>query len=469
MRNERRLQTRIWRYFAVFAIALLGALWVLQLSAFEYFYYQKESERVEALGEMVADHWRNVRFSQAASIKFYQDEVPVRIFNAAGVANSAGVLQVSDPDPLDEREFIRKYEEAGEKIYMEHIHDTTIPNNNFLIYGTKIVNENDPANSLYIYIINTMGPLSSVRDILREQLLILSVLLILLGVGMSYFMAKRIAKPLVGITEKARQLAEGDYEVVFEDVDIREIHQLSETLNYATQELVKNDRMKSELLANVSHDLRTPLTMIKAYAEMIRDLSGGDPMRRSEHLNVIIKEADWMSMMITDILDFSRIQSGNMHYEMVRFDLNSLTRECVRHLNTAAIKDHNVEIRLEGEDGMMVCGDMNRIQRVINNLVSNAVKHSPEGSCIDISIERNGEAVHWQVKDYGSGIPPENLDRIWEQYFTHASAEDRMTGGTGLGLSIVRGILEAHDARYGVSSVLDEGTTFWFELTEDII
>ena len=457
-----KLRNWIWQAFAIFTIGILVALFLLQNLALKDLYYQQETERIEAMGERLAEQWRHVRFSQPVSIRFYEDEIPVRIFNMAGASQSTDVLDLFDPDPLEAVRFIKKYEASGKPIYT-NIEREGSPESGFLIYGTKLLNEANPDSSLYLYIIDPIGPLDSVRLILKNQLLTMSILTIVLSLLLSYFIAYRIAKPMVDLTRQAQKLGAGDYSVHFQNDDVKEIHQLAESLNAATAELAKIDETKTNLLASVSHDLRTPLTMIKAYSEMIRDLSGDDPKRRQEHIGVILQETDWMSDLITDILEYSRIRSGNMNYEMRVFDLASLTDVCVERFRDIALQqDRGVTINWENSGYVPVSGDVIRIQRVIDNLLSNALKHSPDDAAMEVSIEQTGGKVRWGVRDHGEGIAPENLDQIWDLYFTRSSMQNRVSGSTGLGLSIVRGILEDHRCDYGVNSTPGEGADFWF-------
>ena len=464
-----KLRNWIWQAFAIFTIGILIALFLLQNLALKDLYYQQETERIEAMGERLAEQWRHVRFSQPVSIRFYEDEIPVRIFNMAGASQSTDVLDLFDPDPLEAVRFIKKYEAAGKPVYT-NIEREGSPESGFLIYGTKLLNEANPDSSLYLYIIDPIGPLDSVRLILKNQLLTMSILTIVLSLLLSYFIASRIAKPMVDLTRQAQKLGAGDYSVHFRNDDVTEIHQLAESLNAATAELAKIDETKTNLLASVSHDLRTPLTMIKAYSEMIRDLSGDDPRRRQEHIGVILQETDWMSDLITDILEYSRIRSGNMNYEMRVFDLASLTDVCVERFRDIALQQgRGVTIDWENHGYVPVSGDVVRIQRVIDNLLSNAVKHSPDGGSMEVSIEQAEGKVRWGVRDHGEGIAPENLDKIWDLYFTRSSMQNRVSGSTGLGLTIVRGILEDHCCDYGVNSTPGQGADFWFvmELAED--
>jgi len=436
----------------------------MQFFSFDRMYYQREIDKIESIGETVAYEWRNVKFSQAVSIEFYRNEVPVHIFNSKGANQGSLVLQISDPNPLNARDFIRRYEESGQEHYIENIKDPLVPNTNFVVYGTKILNESSPQDSLYIFIVNPMGPLETVRNILRENLFILLATMVAMAIIISYFMAKRIAEPLVVMTEKTEKLAEGSYDVVFEESNIQEIDKLSRTLNHATAELAKLDQEKRNFLATISHDLRTPLASIKAYAELIRDISGHNPVKRGEHIQIIVKEADWMSAMISEILEYSRIQSGSINYEMSDFSLHGLTEGVVKKFQEVECVLKDVKIRVEADDDTYAFGDMHRIQRVIHNFISNAIRYSPADDVVEISIKRSGGKIRWEIQDHGSGIAKEDQNLIWERYFTQSKDYDRVNGGIGLGLSIVKGILMAHSASFGVESEEGKGAVFWFEL-----
>lgn len=462
------LQTKIWLYIAVFGSSIIVALWLLQVVFFDAAYVNRERYTVQNLGRSIANEYAETSVSFPTYLKYYEDEIPVRIFNRQGIGDSATVLELSDPDPLNLETFLDKYDHAesqGESEMTELIKDPNVAGSSYYIYGTKVLNQEKPEYSLYIYVISPLGSVGATQEVLRQQLFFVVIFFVLLSILVSYFISSEIAKPMLNLTESAKRLAEGDYQVEFKGDEYTEINDLANVLNYATTELAKTDRLKSQLMANVSHDLRTPLTMIKAYAEMIRDLSGDNPEKRREHVGVIIEEADWMSDLITDILEYSRIQSGNIKYDRNPFDLGSLSRENVVHFKELALKC-GVEMALKCPEEAEVTADLKMINRVIRNLISNAINHSEEGGKIVISVlpDKVKGKVRWQVRDFGSGIEPEKLGQIWNSYFSSGGANKRLASGTGLGLSIVHGILTDHRADFGVESSIGEGTVFWFQL-----
>ncbi len=243
----------------------------------------------------------------------------------------------------------------------------------------------------------------------------------------------------------------------------QKINNLADTLTRASIELEKSDMLQKDLIANVSHDLRTPLTMIKSYAEMIRDLSGNNPKKREQHLKVIIDEADRLNMLVGDLLSLSRMQSGKMVLHPGNFNITQAARSI---LNTYKIMEdeEGYTFKLNCSANYIVNGDEEKIKQVISNLVTNAIKFAGEDKTIILSLKRRGKYVICRVEDHGVGIAPEELNHVWERYYRASSNMVRSSEGSGLGLSIVKEILTLHKSNFGVDSTVSKGTTFWFEL-----
>ncbi len=215
-------------------------------------------------------------------------------------------------------------------------------------------------------------------------------------------------------------------------------------------------------MANVGHDLRTPLTMVKAYAEMIRDISGSDELKRNQHSQVIIDEADRLTGLVNDILNLSKLQSGTDALELRSTDLRVLAKMVVERFSVYSERD-GYTFRFEADEDCFAYCDSKRIEQVIYNLIGNAVSYTGNKT-VDIRVSRVENKVRASVRDYGSGIAPEDLDKVWDRYY-RANQSKRAVVGSGLGLSIVKNILTLHKAEFGVSSRLGEGTEFWFELS----
>jgi two-component sensor histidine kinase len=220
--------------------------------------------------------------------------------------------------------------------------------------------------------------------------------------------------------------------------------------------------MQKDVIANVSHDLRTPLTMVISYAEMIRDISGEDPEKRTEHLQVIIDEAERLNLLVSDLLEVSRMQSGEMKIEKKEFLLKTAIENILQSY-TGFVEQEGYKLIFISRSTGKVFADEARIKQVISNLISNAIKYCGLDRTVEVRMTDEDGYVRCEVSDHGIGIPKKDLRHIWERYYKASTNYQRSTS-SGLGLSIVKEILLMHGANFGVESALRKGSTFWFEL-----
>ena len=271
---------------------------------------------------------------------------------------------------------------------------------------------------------------------------------------------RKIALPLSSITKEAARLPDGAYHADEKNNQYLEAQQLNETLEQAAEDIRKADQAKRDLIANVSHDLRTPLTMISGYGEMMKDLPGEN---NEENLQVIIDESKRLTVLVNDLLDLSKMQAGRITLELTDFDLAELIRNEIRKYDVYQYND-SFEFEVHLPETAMVHADEKRIQQVFNNFMTNAINYSGNSRKVIISMTLENGHARTEVKDFGEGIDEKNLKNIWDRYYKVDKQHVRFSSGSGLGLSIVREILDLHDAEYGVSSKTNEGSTFWFEL-----
>lgn len=318
-------------------------------------------------------------------------------------------------------------------------------------------------SGLVMYILNPLYPTTSIVRILYNILITIAFFAIAAVFVMALYLSQRISRPIKEITHSAEQLGQGNFDVEFKGGHYSEISELADTLTIAENEMKKTEMYHKDLIANVSHDIKTPLTMIKSYAEMIRDLSGDDPVKRAKHLDIIIEETDRLNVLVNDMLSLSRLQSHKLKLETSRFNLSDAAREV---LTSYAIlqEQEGYDIEVVGGGPLMVEADESKIRQVMNNLMTNAVKYCGEDKKIIVTIKRSGKEALFEVSDHGQGIAPDELTHVWDRYYQSSTHHVRETSGTGLGLSIVREILKLHDAKYGVESEIGKGSTFWFSL-----
>lgn len=337
-----------------------------------------------------------------------------------------------------------------------------ISDRDMLVYA-KEVRAN--LGNYYLFINSPLEPVESIVDFFINQYSFIAIMVFLVAIFVSLLLTNKIALPIVKMKKEANKLVEGDYSASFKGDSFNEINELADTLNLATDKLSKMDELRKDLIANVSHDIKTPLTMIKAYSEMIKDISGDNKVKRNEHLDVIIKESDYLDRLVTDMRELSKMQRDQLVLNRTNFDLKDVVMD-VASLHTNMIKNKEINLKLELVS-VIVWADEIKISQVISNFLSNAINHSDNKTTITIKIIDNEDYTRLEVIDNGSGIAKEDLPYIWDRYYKIDKGFRRDVNSTGLGLAIVRAILEAHKFKYGVNSKLDVGSTFYFEISKD--
>lgn len=327
-----------------------------------------------------------------------------------------------------------------------------------LIHSSTFVDENGKEYLLLLEAVVT--PSQSTVQTLRYQLRIVTFVFIVISISITIVFSKIIATPIENMNMSAKELAEGNYEVVFTGGVYKEVDQLSETLNYATSELSQVDQMRKDLIANVSHDLRTPLTLITGYGEVMRDIPGENT---AENIQIIIDEATRLSSLVSDLIDISKIEAGTMKLELTAFCLTDTIKDMFSRYNKLKEQD-GYTFDFDYEEDVFVYADQLKISQVVYNLVNNAVNYSGDSKAIRVRQTCYEDKVRIEVIDSGPGIPPDKLKNIWDRYYKVDKSHRSAKIGTGLGLSIVKTVLKLHKAQYGVFSTLGKGTTFWFEL-----
>lgn len=310
-----------------------------------------------------------------------------------------------------------------------------------------------------VYILESIiTPVNATVHTLRIQLIYSSIIMLALSLGMAWILSKGITRSIIRLNTAAKELAKANYNISFTAGDYKEITELSETLNYATKELRKTEQLQRELLANVSHDLRTPLTMITAYGEMIRDLPGEDT---PENVQVIIDEAMRLTALVNDILDISKQQAGVINISLEEYNLTQSIQGIIdRFFRMLGPKGYQIQFLYKEE--VFVYADKEKLGQVIYNLVGNAINYTGKDKKVIVKQSCLLGRIRVEVIDTGDGIPEEELPYIWERYYK--GNQKRVITGTGLGLSIVKNILKLHKANFGVQSKKGEGSVFWFEI-----
>ena len=285
-----------------------------------------------------------------------------------------------------------------------------------------------------------------------------AIITILGALGLGLIVSRQIIRPILRLCAQAKSLASGERRTVFQERSYREVAELSDSLNMARQELEAAEELRREMLVTVSHDLRTPLSMIAGYAEAMRDLPGENT---PENIQVILDEAGRLSSVVNDVLDRARRESFLGALSLERFDYGAVLRWGLSRYQ--ALSAGRWHVRCEGPRHVTVRADRVKVSRVLYNLLNNAVDHGGADGEVVVRTSIRGAVVRTEVIDRGPGIDTGDPAGIWREHLRCEVGEGE--GHYGLGLAIVRRIMEMHGMDYGADNVPGGGAVFWFELS----
>lgn len=449
--------------FICFTAVILALLWVFQIVLLGPFYEYTKTQEVkeaaetlisylddeDALEELLSSVARDTSLSISIS-----DEKGLRI--AARRPNEFQRPQIGYFSQIDLfRLFSYVQISGGSDLETYESPDDYGKNITTIIYAKTL--QTPAGNYRLVLLEGTITPVTSTVDTLKIQLIWLTVVMVLLGIGLALWISRSISKPIISINDSAKILATGEYHIQFDEVGSREVQELAQTLNFAAAELANSDSLRRELLANVSHDLRTPLTMIKGYSEVMRDLPGENT---PENVQIVIDETTRLTDLVNDLLDLSKMEAGVISLNISAFPLTQSIREILKRYEKLA----DYRFVFQATEDVTVQADPLKISQVVYNLVNNAINYAGEDKEILLIQQVKQDKVHISVTDHGEGIPGNKLADIWERYYKIDREHKRAQIGTGLGLSIVKNILDLHGGTYGVTSQPASGSTFWFEL-----
>ena len=339
--------------------------------------------------------------------------------------------------------------------------DTDDNEESYLVFVSPVMNSFFEGD---LVMLTTEKTLKENVEVIQLQLLIVSIVVIFVGFFLSMYISSRVARPLDNMSKTAKRWADGDDNAVFNADNYQEIDELAEALNYAKNGLAQAGLLQRDLLANVSHDLKTPLTMIKGYAEMIQDISGDDKEKRNAHTKVIIDEADRLTMLVNDILDLSKLQNKMTSLDLKETNISELLETVLLRFKDFAKKSgYTIEYNVES-DLFTIC-DAKKIEQVMYNLIGNSINYTGADKTINVSLTQKDGVILFETIDSGKGIDEDKINTIWDKYYRFSETHQRPIKGTGLGLSIVKTILDNHKLRYGVISKKGVGSNFFVEFT----
>lgn len=453
------LNNEILKYFLIFSILILGILWIFQLVFFNYFYKEQKINDIKLVSSKIKKYQNKDNFYELVNNLALDKSVCIEIDNANfnTIYNSTyfGKGCISNIETTYKYKFDFLNSNNNEKTYelKNDYHTTTI------VEAIKI-NDNN-----YAFINASINPVDGTTALIKKELIIISILVLVLSFILAYVISNYISKPIKNISNEAKKLGKGDFTTTFpKNSKILEIEELANTLNYAKDELGKTEELRRDLMANISHDLKTPLTMIKANAEITSDLHINDKDKIKEDMQTIINETDRLTILVNDILTLSKLESIKEELNIEEFDLIELINNIIDKYKVLQETEKYTFKFIHKNKKVLVKADKMKIETVIYNLVNNAINYTGNDNLVTIKVTKNKDILV-EIIDTGKGINDEDIPYIWNKYYKNKKKHKRNLIGTGLGLNIVKNILEEHNFKYGVESN-KKGTTFYFEIKE---
>lgn len=454
--KTRSLRANLLIYFLIFSAIILGFLYFFQIVFFNTYYKINQTNNLEQTVNLIE---KNIDKENA---KVLLNEISLNNEVCTQIVKDSNLIYYSDyykhcaGKDNDALEVIISSFINSDKKYLKVDFVNNIYNNKSLVYGKKL------KNNTYVFANSSLEPMDKSINLLKGQFLYVALIVLFLSFVISYYFSRRIADPILKINQSAKKLADKSDKVKFTcETEVFELKELSETLNNTAKELNKTEELRREFLANVSHDLKTPLTMIEAYAASARDLNYNNKKKRERDLNIIIDEAERLNMLVNDILLLSKIESKttklNLEDINIKKEIETILERFAIYKNDGYIFEFN-----ETED-YVITADKQGIERVIYNLINNAINYTGENKKVKINFEKNQDILTINIIDTGKGIEEEDKKLVWNKYFRINKRHRRTTVGTGLGLSIVKEILEEHKFEYGIKSKLNKGSCFYFK------
>lgn len=471
MKKLTSLKWEIGKYLIIFCILTASIVFLFQIVLLQPMYEANKIKSIETVGSFVEKFIEDERLDEFVDYMQSQSDTCIMVYQSSSSGGMQGSIgnrgcMISSITNSERAKFVTKAIGSKNHSYLARVTNNSSDfgvdgdqGDNFdTIVYTKIVNAAD--YSSIIMVSGNITPLNATTETLASQMRYIALFMIVAVAILTLLMYRHIAKPIIGITSNAKQLPQGKYTIDPKTNRYKEAAYLNNTLVQAANDIQKADKAKRDLISNVSHDLRTPLTMIGGYGEMMIDLP---EEKTDENIQVIVDETKRLNALVNDLLDMSRLQDGRIVLHKEVFDISALLKTQLQKYDVYRMQE-GYTIESELLDTIYVNADKKRIEQVINNFLNNAVNYGGEAKHIIVREIKKENTVRIEVQDFGEGIDSKDLDNIWDRYYKVDKEHVRVANGSGIGLNIVKQLLELHGVPYGVKSSKGKGSTFYFEM-----
>ena len=476
------IQSRVSWTFFLFIVLMVALLWLLQIQLLDQFYRYEKRRTLQNVSASIAGNIDNTSLNTLIERVAEDNSLCVLVVDESMEtvysADTAFSCIIHHLNHRDLRRMAQKLETDGQDFVlfpMQRVRNSGFDRQHFSgpfplpmndengEYLVSVQRATLEDGSEYYVLLNTLvTPVTSTVQTIRSELWVLTTALLLIGFLLSTILSRKISRPIIRTTEAARALSQGEYTPISDANAYREIAQLNRQLSQAARDLRKVEETQRELIANISHDLRTPLTLIEGYVEVMQDIPGENT---PENLQVILDETHRLTTLVNAVLDYSKSQNAAPEENTQRFSLTGSIREILTRYSKLTEQDGYV-IRFQQQGEAFVQADPLKISQVVYNLINTALTYTGDDKTVTIAQTIRDGHVRISVTDTGEGIEPEELPYIWNRYYRGKKPHKRAAVGTGLGLNIARSILDGYGMDYGAESTVGKGSTFWFEMEE---
>ena len=460
MKKKFSLRIELIIFLLIFVLSILGLIYFFQTTFLDSFYKESKINVLENIASEVKLSIENDDLDDYMDQITISNEVCVRVVSNNSKYNNVGACSLKNLDFNTINDIAKQTSDnGGDKLFdLFRYHVNSDSELDIYIYS-KLFDIND--ETVMVLVSTMITPIGATISTIKSQYVIIVGIVVVMTIILALILSHFIIKPIKKINDESKNLAKGEYDKSKVNFKIKEFDELNNTLDKANEDISKADKAKKELLANVSHDLRTPLTMIVGYGEMIRDL----PEENNEsNINVIIDEAKRLSTLVDDLLDISRIENDNIKLNKKEVSLNDLLTNTY-HQYEKYCEAQNVKLELKLSEDKIVSIDEARIKQVLYNFINNALNYNDkDNQLIILGSEIIDNKTRVYVYDNGEGISDKDINNIWDRYYKVDKLHRRSHIGSGIGLALSKQLLEAHNIKYGVESKVGEYTKFYFDL-----
>ena len=462
-KTKKRLSIKLQIFIAMLVLCaiLIASIWVFQVAFLRLTFRTVKNTTTDRLSHEIADCIENGTLDESkysALAEEYKSDISIAIFAIEGDrlselhSSEHSIVIGSDENQELLNKWLNSASRDDELLYKTE-------NSGELIF-VRLAGKDTNGAPTHMMVLNTnLEPPHLTKIAMYSLMIIITLVALAIYTSVAFIVSRSISAPIESMSKKAKSISLYDYDVTFDEKGPQEIRELAEALNSSTQELKKLSATQKELIANISHDLRTPLTMISGYSEVMRDFP--DEVT-PENMQVIIDEAARLNSLVNDLLTVSKLQSGTQSIDVKEISITKSILDTVkRYEKLLEHKDYTIKFEYDCE--VFVLADETRLLQVVYNLINNAINYTGDDKTVTVKQEISDGVVRISVIDTGEGISEENLPLIWDRYYKVDKVHKRAVLGTGLGLSIVKNILLLHGSRFGVSSEVGTGSIFWFE------